>query len=164
VVDKGGPRMAAPPRKHRLGTEQRRALQLLASSPFGATEAILLPKCPNNMSGAQCWYVGFPPELPYRLGDFQGTTSSALGQNEPCHSLRRRGRSTSVNGRAGGRPALPGRAKSRHQYVRPISKPRAGTSPVRRQPLTCSVPVRRPFFASFVCSLKRTPPQSFVGL
>ncbi len=34
--------MAAPPRKRHLGTEQRRALQLLASSPFGATEAIML--------------------------------------------------------------------------------------------------------------------------
>ena len=37
-----GPRMAAPPRKRHLGAEQRRALQLLASSPFGATEAIML--------------------------------------------------------------------------------------------------------------------------
>jgi hypothetical protein len=34
--------MAAPPRKRHLGAEQRRALQLLASSPFGATEAIML--------------------------------------------------------------------------------------------------------------------------
>jgi len=41
---------------------------------------------------------------------------------------------------------------------------RAGTSPARRLPLTCSIPLRRPFFASFVCSLKRTPRQSFVGL
>jgi hypothetical protein len=37
-----GPRMAAPPRKRRLGAEQRRALQLLASSPFGASEAIMV--------------------------------------------------------------------------------------------------------------------------
>ena len=29
------------PRKHRLGGEQRRALRLLACSPFGATEAIM---------------------------------------------------------------------------------------------------------------------------
>ncbi len=34
--------MAAPSRKRHLGAEQRRALQLLASSPFGATEAIML--------------------------------------------------------------------------------------------------------------------------
>jgi hypothetical protein len=34
--------MAAPPRKRRFGAEQRRALQLLASSPFGAAEAIML--------------------------------------------------------------------------------------------------------------------------
>ncbi len=34
--------MAAPPRKHHLGAEQRRALQLLASSPFGVTEIIML--------------------------------------------------------------------------------------------------------------------------
>jgi hypothetical protein len=34
--------MAAPPRKHHLGAEQRRALQLLASSPFGVTEVIML--------------------------------------------------------------------------------------------------------------------------
>jgi hypothetical protein len=34
--------MAAPPRKRRpLGPEQRRALQLLASIPFGATEAAM---------------------------------------------------------------------------------------------------------------------------
>ena len=33
--------MAAPPRKRHLGAEQRRALQLLASSPFGAAEAIM---------------------------------------------------------------------------------------------------------------------------
>jgi hypothetical protein len=36
------PRMAVPPRKRRLGTEQHRALQLLASSPFGAPETIML--------------------------------------------------------------------------------------------------------------------------
>jgi hypothetical protein len=30
------------PRKRRLGGEQRRALQLLASTPFGVTEAIML--------------------------------------------------------------------------------------------------------------------------
>jgi hypothetical protein len=36
--------MAAPPRKRHLGAEQRRALQLLASSPFGATEAIMLAR------------------------------------------------------------------------------------------------------------------------
>jgi len=34
--------MATPPRKHRLGAEQRRALQLLASSPFGVTEVNML--------------------------------------------------------------------------------------------------------------------------
>ncbi len=34
--------MAAPPRKLHLIAEQRRALQLLASSPFGTTEAIML--------------------------------------------------------------------------------------------------------------------------
>jgi hypothetical protein len=34
--------MAAPPRKRRLGAEQRRALRLLASSPFGASEAIMV--------------------------------------------------------------------------------------------------------------------------
>jgi hypothetical protein len=31
--------MPAPPRKNRLGPKQRRALQLLAGIPFGATEA-----------------------------------------------------------------------------------------------------------------------------
>jgi len=34
--------MAAPPRKLHLIAEQRRALQRLASSPFGTTEAIML--------------------------------------------------------------------------------------------------------------------------
>jgi len=34
--------MEEPPRKRHLGTEQRRALQLLAGSPFGATEAVML--------------------------------------------------------------------------------------------------------------------------
>ena len=34
--------MAALPRKHHLGLEQRHALQLLASSPFGTTETIML--------------------------------------------------------------------------------------------------------------------------
>jgi hypothetical protein len=33
--------MPAPPRKRRLGAQQRRALQLLASSPFGASEAMM---------------------------------------------------------------------------------------------------------------------------
>jgi hypothetical protein len=33
--------ITARPRKRRLGGEQRRALRLLACSPFGATEAIL---------------------------------------------------------------------------------------------------------------------------
>jgi hypothetical protein len=33
--------MAAPPRKRYLGAEQRRALQLLAGTPFGATEATM---------------------------------------------------------------------------------------------------------------------------
>ncbi len=37
-----GPRMAVPPRKRHLGAEQRRALQLLASNPYGATEALML--------------------------------------------------------------------------------------------------------------------------
>jgi hypothetical protein len=35
-------RSVAFPRKHHLGAEQRRALQLLASIPFGATETIML--------------------------------------------------------------------------------------------------------------------------
>src|SRR6266446_1463776 len=34
-------RMASAPRKRRLGSEQRRALELLASSPHGATEELL---------------------------------------------------------------------------------------------------------------------------
>jgi hypothetical protein len=34
--------MAAPTRKRYLGSEQRRALQLLAGSPFGATEATMV--------------------------------------------------------------------------------------------------------------------------
>jgi hypothetical protein len=34
--------MAAPPRKRHLGAERRRALQLLASIPFGATETVML--------------------------------------------------------------------------------------------------------------------------
>ena len=34
--------MTATPRKRRLGAKQRRALQLLAGSPFGAAEAIML--------------------------------------------------------------------------------------------------------------------------
>jgi hypothetical protein len=33
--------MAAPTRKRLLGSEKRRALQLLASTPFGATEAAM---------------------------------------------------------------------------------------------------------------------------
>ena len=33
---------AVPPRRRRLTLEQRRALQLLACSPFGAPEAIML--------------------------------------------------------------------------------------------------------------------------
>jgi hypothetical protein len=33
--------MPAPARKYRLGPEQRRALQLLAGIPFGATEAAM---------------------------------------------------------------------------------------------------------------------------
>jgi hypothetical protein len=33
--------MPAPPRKRHIGTEQRRALQLLASSPFGVSEATM---------------------------------------------------------------------------------------------------------------------------
>jgi len=33
--------MASPPRKRRLSSEQRRALELLASSPHGATEELL---------------------------------------------------------------------------------------------------------------------------
>jgi hypothetical protein len=41
MLAKGKPNMAAPPRKRHLGAEQRRALQLLASSPFGAAEAIM---------------------------------------------------------------------------------------------------------------------------
>jgi hypothetical protein len=49
--------MAAPPRKRHLGAEQRRALQLLASSPFGVTEAIMLAhgfkrQMIGNLSGA----------------------------------------------------------------------------------------------------------------
>jgi hypothetical protein len=33
--------MREPPRKRHLGAEQRRALQLLASSPFGVSEAVM---------------------------------------------------------------------------------------------------------------------------
>jgi len=36
---------------------------------------------------------------------------AALGQNEPCYSLRRHGRSTSVSRPAGSWPAIPGRAQ-----------------------------------------------------
>jgi hypothetical protein len=36
--------MATPPRKRRVGTEQRRALQLLTSIPFGANEAVMLTR------------------------------------------------------------------------------------------------------------------------
>jgi hypothetical protein len=35
------PRMPAPLRKHHLGEEPRLALQLLAGTPFGATEATI---------------------------------------------------------------------------------------------------------------------------
>ncbi len=34
--------MGEPPRKRYLGAEQRRALRLLASSPFGASEATMV--------------------------------------------------------------------------------------------------------------------------
>ncbi|HEX4594875.1 MAG TPA: hypothetical protein VH157_11400 [Bryobacteraceae bacterium] len=34
--------MPLPPRKHRLGPEQREALELLASDPQGATEELLV--------------------------------------------------------------------------------------------------------------------------
>jgi hypothetical protein len=34
--------MATPPRKRHVGGEQRRALQVLASIPFGASEAVML--------------------------------------------------------------------------------------------------------------------------
>jgi hypothetical protein len=34
--------MPAPPRKYRLGAQQRLALQFLAGSPFGATDAAML--------------------------------------------------------------------------------------------------------------------------
>ncbi len=34
--------MASPPRKRRLGPEQRRALELLAGKPHGATEELLI--------------------------------------------------------------------------------------------------------------------------
>jgi hypothetical protein len=36
--------MVAPPRKRRPPTEQRRALQLLASIPFGASETIMFAR------------------------------------------------------------------------------------------------------------------------
>ncbi len=36
--------MAVPPRKRLLNPEQRRALQLLASSPYGATDALMLAR------------------------------------------------------------------------------------------------------------------------
>jgi hypothetical protein len=42
MLAKGKPNMAAPPRKYRLSAEQRRALQLLASIPFGVAEATML--------------------------------------------------------------------------------------------------------------------------
>jgi hypothetical protein len=47
--------MAAPPRKRRLPTEQRRALQLLASLPFGAT------------TEAAMFANGFPRKMLVRL-------------------------------------------------------------------------------------------------
>ncbi len=34
--------MAEPPRKRHLGAEQRRALRLLASSPFGVSKAVMV--------------------------------------------------------------------------------------------------------------------------
>jgi hypothetical protein len=34
--------MAVPPRKRLINSEQRRALQLLASSPYGATDDVLM--------------------------------------------------------------------------------------------------------------------------
>ena len=34
--------MSSPPRKHRLSSEQREALELLASDPQGATEELLV--------------------------------------------------------------------------------------------------------------------------
>jgi hypothetical protein len=33
--------MGESPRKHHLGAEQRRALQLIASSPFGVSKAVM---------------------------------------------------------------------------------------------------------------------------
>jgi hypothetical protein len=36
--------MAAPPRKRLLNPQQRRALQLLASCPYGATDALMLAR------------------------------------------------------------------------------------------------------------------------
>jgi hypothetical protein len=34
--------MGVPPRKRHLGVEQRRALRLLASSPFGVSKAVMI--------------------------------------------------------------------------------------------------------------------------
>ena len=46
----------------------------------------------------------------------QNLTLSASGHNQPCYSLRRHGRSTSVSGLPGRRSARPGRANSRLRH------------------------------------------------
>jgi hypothetical protein len=51
--------MATPPRKRRVGSEQRRALQLLASIPFGTTEAVMLTHGFTRRTLADLVHAGF---------------------------------------------------------------------------------------------------------
>jgi hypothetical protein len=51
--------MATPHRKRRVGTEQRRALQLLASIPFGTTEAVMLTHGFTRRTLADLVHAGF---------------------------------------------------------------------------------------------------------
>jgi hypothetical protein len=59
--------MAEPPRKRHLGAEQRRALQLLASSPFGVSEATMFAQGFNRRMLASLIRAGLATAQPENI-------------------------------------------------------------------------------------------------
>lgn len=95
------PQMPAPPRKRHLGAEQRRALQLLASSPFGASEVMMFANGFTRQMLARLIHTGLATTQ-------RGTPTLAVSRSVASGLL------TPVDGRS----KVDERKQSSHQFAR----------------------------------------------
>jgi hypothetical protein len=104
-------RVGAPPQKHRLSPSRRRALELLASSPFGAAKAIMLTHGFTRGTLAGLVRAGLAMAQRGTVNadrrSVGGRIKSTPGKKPPVPSVRVRPGRTPVEQRSGRKPLEP---------------------------------------------------------